>query len=78
MNSNANDSNQMQIGKVPAYVLGKHGLKITRRTVYNWIEKGVRGCQLATRIIPDLKKRGGQVHVTTPADVDQFFADIGA
>lgn len=37
----------MRIGKVPEYVLQNHGLKVSRQTIYNWINVGVQGVKLA-------------------------------
>lgn len=62
---------RLKLGEVPAYVLTKHGSKVSRATVYNWVKLGVRGTKLRTTSV---KRALDLVQVTTTEWVDEFIS----
>ena len=60
----------LKIGQVPAFLQQRYGFKVTRQSVYNWINKGLRNATLRVSREP-----GGAI--TTPGWIAEFFHCAG-
>jgi hypothetical protein len=68
---------RLKLAMVPDYIEGTRGTLVTKMTVYNWVNKGVRGEKLKVilgRTHP--KATYKSVRLTTPEWVDDFLARI--
>lgn len=67
----------MKLADVPNYIEGTRGTLVTKMTVYNWVNKGVKGEKLRTvraRRHPNAVFK--QVRLTTPEWVNDFLSRI--
>lgn len=60
----------MKISEAVAHIKEKHGLTVTRQTVYNWTKAGKKGL-----ILKAIKRAG--TTLTTKEWVDTFVANAG-
>lgn len=60
----------MSAAQAAAYLLRKHGIKVTRQTVYNWMKTGRRGEVLKSTHDPIHGYR------TTVRNVDDFVSRL--
>jgi hypothetical protein len=73
----------IRVSRVVRYMQKMHGLDVTRQTVYNWINCGVRGVKLRSQIMPCTQSaysfnppKRGHYLTTTTAWVDEFLAAL--
>lgn len=65
---------QLKIGKIPEFVQKNYGFDVSRQTVYNWINKGVRHEKLQTFTVPGHPTaRYRRTMVTTAEMIADFF-----
>jgi hypothetical protein len=64
-----------RIGVVPSIVLNMVGIKISRQTVYNWIQLGKVNSQGQVEKLKAYSRCGGW-YTTTP-DIENFLRSIG-
>jgi hypothetical protein len=69
---------RLGINHVPAYVLEKHGIKVSRQAVYRWINEGVNGETLVMGSVMETRgKFSHYVRFTTAQAVDDFIRQSG-
>lgn len=69
---------RLKIAEIPAYVEKTHGLKISKQTAYNWMNKGMRDETLQFITVPGKRNsKHPNVRVTTTEWVDDFCNRTG-
>lgn len=63
---------RLKLGQVPAYILERHGIKVSKQSVYNWV-KGVGVESLETFRIKSPNIRYPFILTTTAEKVDAFL-----
>lgn len=71
-------STTMKIDEAVVY-LASRGVRVSRRTVYNWIRVGVRGCRLQHDSVPNpiVTAKDRHVVVIRPEQLESFLAAAG-
>ena len=68
----------IKLAAVPNFLMDRYGLEVTRQTIYNWANKGLRDEKLQTMLIqgkPTAKHP--KIRVTTAAWITAFLLRCG-